>query len=268
MLRLSQARRKDQNAGQPIESPFNIVRSTESHFRRGQLGLIAGGPGTGKTALLHNMIQRGNGLTGDDKRVNTCLYFSADSDANTIFKRAVSIETGWEQSEVERLLREGRQAELDNIVDQAASHFQWSFRSSPDDVDVHNEVEGYATAHGAYPEIIAVDNLKNGFFSGNAGEFEALEGNCEFLHQLAKDTGACVISLHHVTGDNEDGMKPIPMSGLRGKVSKTPAVIWTLYRTPNHINISPVKNRNGRAEASGAWSLPILADLGRMQYAG
>lgn len=268
MLRLSQARRKDSDAGRPIENPFSIIHSTESHIRRGSLSIIAGGPGTGKTALLHNIIQRGNGKDGDDKRVNTCLYFSADSDANTIFKRAVAIETGWEQSEVERLLREGRQAELDAIVDQAAGHFEWTFRSSPDDSDVYNQVEGYLTKYGAYPEIICMDNVKNGYFTQAGGEFEALEGNCEFLHELAKETGAAVVGLHHVVGEAEDGTKPIPMSGLRGKISKTPATIWTLHRTPNHVNISPVKNRNGRADASGAWVLPLLADLGRMQYAG
>lgn len=267
MLRLSQARRKDSNAGQPIENPFSVIHSTESHIRRGQLTLIAGGPGTGKTAVLHNILQRGNGKDGDEKRVNSVLYFSADSDANTIFKRAVAIETGWEQSEIERLLREGRQAELDAIVDQAAGHFEWSFRSSPDDNDVRNEVEGYGTKHNEYPSVIVFDNLKN-LYAGGGGEFEALEGNCEYLHELAKDTGAAVIALHHVVGSAEDGISPIPLSGLRGKVSKTPAVVWTLYRTPSHLNISPVKNRNGKADASGAWSLPILADLGRMQYAG
>lgn len=267
MLRLSQARRKDSNAGEPIQNPFSIIHSTESHIRRGQLSLIAGGPGTGKTAVLHNIIQRGNGLAGEERRVNTCLYFSADSDANTIFKRAVAIETGWEQSEVERLLREGRQAELDTIVDQAASHFEWSFMSSPDDNDVLKQVSAYVTKYGAAPEIICLDNLKN-LYAGGGGEFEALEGNCEFLHMLAKDTGAAVIALHHVVGEAEDGTKPIPLSGLRGKVSKTPAVVWTLHRSETHLNISPVKNRNGKAQASGTWTLPILADLGRMQYAG
>lgn len=267
MLRLSQARRKDSNAGEPIQNPFSIIHSTASHIRRGQLSLIAGGPGTGKSAVIQNIIQRGNGLVEGARRVNTCLYFSADSDANTMFKRAVAIETGWEQSEVERLLEEGRMHELDPIVDMAAGHMEWNFRSSPDDSDMHSQVEGYATKYGAYPEVIVVDNLKN-LFAGGGGEFEALEGNCEFLHELAKETGAAVIALHHVTGENEDGLKPIPLSGLRGKVSKTPAVVWTLYRTPTHLNISPVKNRNGKAQASGAWTLPIMADLGRMQYAG
>lgn len=267
MLRLSQARRKDSNAGEPIQNPFAIVNSTESHIRRGQLALIAGGPGTGKSAVIQNILQRGNGLAGDEKKVNTVLYFSADSDAMTMFKRAVSIETGWEQSEVERLQREGRQAELDAIVDRAASHFEWYFRSSPDDNDVLTQVSAYVTKHGEAPHVIVIDNLKN-LFAGGGGEFEALEGNCEFLHELAKETGAAVVCLHHVTGENEDGTKPIPLSGLRGKVSKTPAVVWTLFRTPNHLNISPVKNRNGKAQAAGTWSLPILADMGTMQYAG
>jgi replicative DNA helicase len=267
MLRLSQARRKDSNAGEPIENPFSIIHSTASHIRRGQLSIIAGGPGTGKSAVIQNIIQRGNGLAGDEKRVNTCLYFSADSDAMTMFKRSVSIETGWEQDEVERLQKEGRQAELDAIVDRAASHIEWQFRSSPEDSDVHTQVLGYLTKYGAYPQTIIMDNVKN-LFAGGGGEFEALEANCEFLHELAKETGAAVIGLHHVVGEAEDGTKPIPMSGLRGKISKTPAVIWTLHRTPSHLNISPVKNRNGKANASGAWTLPILADLGRMQYAG
>jgi RecA-family ATPase len=267
MLRLSQARRKDSNAGEPIQNPFGIIHSTGSHIRRGQLALVAGGPGTGKTAVLHNIIQRGNGAEGDDRKVNSCLYFSADSDPNTIFKRCVSIETGWEQDEVERLLNEGRQDELDAIVDHAASHFEWSFKGSPDDEEVLTQVQGFITKYGAAPEVIVIDNVKN-LFVGGGGEFEALEGACEFLHELARDTGAAVIGLHHVTGENEDGTKPIPMSGLRGKISKTPSVIWTLHRSETHLKISPVKNRNGKAQASGAWTLPILADLGRMQYAG
>ena len=260
---ITQGQRKNREAGKPIHCPINIMNQTETFIRRGQFAIIAGGPGTGKSALTQAILQRGN----DKGAVNTTMYFSADSDASTMFKRSAAIATGYDMSFIDSMVREGKASELFGIVDSKTSHMKFSYGSSPDVDDVKREVLAYETVYGAFPEVIVMDNLKN-LYAGEGGEFEALEGNCEFLHGLARDTGAAIIALHHVIGAVEDGISPIPLSGLRGKISKTPEVILTLHRNDTHLNISPVKNRNGKAQASGAWFLPVKADLSRMAYEG
>ncbi len=263
MLGVSQGQRKNREAGKPIYCPISIMNQTETFIRRGQFAIIAGGPGTGKSAITQAILQRGN----DKGAVNTTMYFSADSDASTMFKRAAAIATGHDMSYIDSLVREGNAAELYGIVDAKTHHMKFSYASSPDVEDIQREVLAYETAYGAFPEVIVMDNLKN-LYAGEGSEFEALEGNCEFLHGLARDTGAAVIALHHVVGASEDGISPIPLSGLRGKVSKTPEMVLTLHRSETHLNISPVKNRSGKAQASGTWFLPVKADLSRMYYEG
>lgn len=263
MLTMSQGRRQNTAAGEPIYCPFNIVNVNEIWPRKGQLALFAAGPGTGKSALILFWIMKGL----KDRR-NSVFYFSADSDAYTQWKRAAAIETGYDQSEIDRLMRTGKPAEVEALearVDKATAHMTMDYHPSPDAQHVMTELEAYVARHGEYPQVIIFDNVKNCYFA-EGGEFEALEGNCEFMHQLARDTGACVVGLHHVTGDNEDGNKPIPLSGLRGKISKTPEVVLTLHRNETQLLISPVKNRNGKADASGMWALPLNANLSTMTY--
>lgn len=263
MLNASQGMRKNREAGKPIYCPISIMNQTETFIRRGQFTIIAAGPGAGKSAIAQAILQRGN----DKGATNTTMYFSADSDASTMFKRAAAIATGYDMSYIDSLVREGKGHELYGVVDAKTSHMKFSYASSPDIDDVQREVLAYETVYGAFPEVIVMDNLKN-LYAGEGSEFEALEGNCEFLHGLARDTGAAVIALHHVIGSAEDGISPIPMSGLRGKVSKTPEMILTLHRTDTHVNISPVKNRGGKAQASGTWFLPVKVDMSKMLYEG
>lgn len=270
MLTLNQGRRKNAAAGEPIHLPFQVLNESRTYLRKGQLALVAAGPGSGKTALVHNILQRGNGApVGDPNRlVNRTLYFSADSDSTTIWKRAAAIATGYTQDAIDQFIFSGNIHELEEAVRASANHMRWDFESSPSDEHILNVIEGYASTWGSYPECIVLDNLKNLSIDGVDGEFQALEEGCAFLHDLARDTNAAVIALHHVTGENEDGQKPIPLSGLRGKVSKTPECVWTLHRRESHMFVSPVKNRNGIADASGQWLLPLSVNLATMSFTG
>lgn len=270
MLTLNQGRRKNAAAGEPLHLPFQVLNESRTYLRKGQLSLVAAGPGSGKTALVHNILQRGNGApVGDPSRlVNKTLYFSADSDSTTIWKRAAAMATGYTQDAIDQFIFSGNIAELEEAVRLAGNHMRWNFESSPTDEYMLNQIEGYASVMGAYPDVICLDNLKNLSIDGVDGEFQALEEGCAFLHDLARDTNAAIIVLHHVTGENEDGQKPIPLSGLRGKVSKTPEVVFTLHRREGSMFISPVKNRNGIADASGQWLLPLQVNLSTMSFIG
>lgn len=266
MQTITQSRRKNAAAGEPIHLPFACMTSTKTFIRRGEMTLVAAGPGTGKSAIVQAIVQRGN----DHGQLNTALYFSADSDSSTMFKRAASIHSGWTQSDIEEILENGDARGVEAVVNQATSHIRWCFESSPSEELILLEIEAYAAAMGEFPSVLVFDNLKDIAMGVGEGEFQMLEEACVFLKGLARDTNAAVIALHHVQGSLEDGLTPIPLSGLRGKVSKTPAVVLTLHRSQdgNHLNMSPVKVRSGTADASGRWFLPINIDLSRMSFTG
>jgi hypothetical protein len=79
---------------------------------------------------------------------------------------------------------------------------------------------------------------------------------CEYMSDMARVTGAHVLSLHHVTGEYSDGLQPIPLSGVKGKIGRVPNVILTIHKEIDGmdgriLHVSPVKNREGFEDSSG-----------------
>jgi len=87
----------------------------------------------------------------------------------------------------------------------------------------------------------------------------------EEFHALAQLTGAHVLVLHHVTGQYDDGDKPVPLGGLVNKLSKLPAQILTLYARDGDMFACPVKNRQGRADPTAAMQVRLRFDKERMR---
>jgi hypothetical protein len=107
---------------------------------------------------------------------------------------------------------------------------------------------------------------------GDSNSYVALEKVCEYLHELARETGACVVALHHVKGDSNDGNQPVPLSQIKGQIGRVPEMILTLHRigddSSRQMGVSVVKNRTGKADASGAMTLYLDADMERMRLDG
>lgn len=264
MLSLNQGRRKTLGSGSPIYSPFDILNRNEIFFRKGQLTLVVAAPGTGKSALTHSLLQRGN----DAGNINTTLYLSADTDESTMWIRGAAIATGYDMSGIERQVREGTVSGWEAEVREATRHLEFTYNSSPSDEDVHRELAAYATKYGAYPEVVVMDNASNLYAGGSGDEYAALQDNCNFLHELARETRAAVITLAHATGEYVNGDKPIPRSGILGKIDKTPEMVLTLFRRGDYLHVCPVKNRTGKADPRAEWQLPLYADLARMHFQG
>jgi hypothetical protein len=243
---LNQGRRKNTGSGTPLYSPFQVLNSNEVFIRKGQMTLITAAPGTGKSAVIQSMLQRGD----DQGLVNKVFYHSADTDESTMWVRAAAIATGYEAE-----------------VRAATSHMEFAYDSSPSGDDVLREFEAYGIKHGIYPEVFVMDNLAN-LYAGEGDEFAALQGNCDFLHGLARDTKAAIITLHHTTGEYTNGDRAIPRSGIRGKIDKTPETIITMHRRGEQTYLCPVKNRTGKADPRAEWQLPLYADLARMHFQG
>ncbi len=197
------------------------------------------------------------------------LYFSADSDAFTQYTRLGAMVTETEVWKVEKDLEEGRSVHYDMQINRL-DYLRWNFDPSPTLDTLDLDVQAFGYAYGCWPQLIVIDNLKN-VWSDSDGEFNRLGEIIDFLHELGRTTGAAIIALHHLTGEYDDGIRAAPMSALLGKISKVPEMILTLHKTGSSdfgnmiLNVSPVKNRGGRADPSGNWSIELPADLERMR---
>lgn len=261
MLSLLQGLRKSDGGGEAIPTPWKQLNDMGAFFRRGSLGLIAAAPGVGKSIVAQSLIQNGDGAG----TTLPTLFFSADTEATTFFLRAASITSGTPMSDVEDMLESSNWAGIiERDVSAATDHIRAVFNSTITQKDLEEEVDAYAMMFGAYPKVIVVDNLSN-VFVDDTGERENLMNASNLLKDMAQDTNAAVLTLHHVTGVYEDGDVPVPQSGLLSKVSKIPSTIWTLHRSPVGLNVSVVKNRVGEADRTGGLFATLPIDLARVR---
>lgn len=245
MLTFAQGLRKAGAAGEPLPTVFKALERMGLVFRRGQFALIAAGPGTGKSALA---------LTLGIRTGSPTFYFSADSDAWTQYVRGAAIVTGWTTQQAEEAIRNGDTSVLDAAL-AYHSRVRMCYEASPTMQDIEDELTMYAHVYG-WPALVVIDNITNVVNPNGVDGHQGLEEICDYLHALARLTGACVIALHHVTGPHNDGTSPIPLSGLKGQIGRVPEIVLTLHRGGDEvcgltINVSPVKNRGGKADASG-----------------
>lgn len=234
-------------AGDPLPVVWKALGDKGTNFLRGQLGLICAGPGTGKSALI---------LAYAVKAKVPTLYFSADSDAFTQVSRMLSVVTGKTMSESSNVVRSGEippeAAEMLNLP------IRFDYKASPSLDQVETAMKAYDALYEDFPALIVVDNITNIRTDFGEGDdpFAGLEPLMDYLHEMARETGAFVAGLHHVTGPHNDGNKPIPLSGIKGQIGRVPELVLTLHRIqseygPDYLRVSTVKNRAGKADASG-----------------
>lgn len=267
MQTLSLAMRNSEEEGVALPSVFPSLEKIGAKFRRGQLSLIAGAPGGGKSAFA--TYEAVNAAYGDFGEVPVpTLYFSADSDKKTLGNRITASVTKYTVDEAEKLLLDGNEKVWNDLA-QSTGHIWFAWDRGPSLDDIEAEVEAFAHVMGEWPHKIVIDNLKNIWVedSGEGGEHIRYDRVLDYLHELAGITGAHIMVLHHVTGYFEIGNVPIPLSGILGKVTKPFRLILTLHRAwDGMLGISVVKNSSGPMDPSGNLILHIPIDLERMQY--
>lgn len=199
------------------------------------------------------------------------MYFSADSDAFTQLTRSISIITG-------RSLEESAQAVLDNNLADVSEQLsdipiRFNYSASPTLDDIETSMQAYEEVYGDFPALVVVDNVTNVHTDGQDGDdpFSGLEGLTDYLATMARNTEACVVGLHHVTGPYNDANKPIPLSGVKGQISRVPSMVLTLFKKDaaewedTTLCVSTVKNRGGKADPSGEDYAELLFVGDRMQ---
>ncbi|ERB55292.1 hypothetical protein N806_29705 [Rhodococcus sp. P27] len=239
---------------------FEALETKGTRFLRGQLVLVAAGPGTGKSAFVLTMALKA--------RVPT-LYFSADSDAFTQLTRSLSIMTGWSLDQSAKAVLTGELGEAEEAFNGIPIRF--NYNASPSLDNIETSMRSYEEVYGDFPSLVVIDNVTNVRSGGDGDDdpFAGLESLMDYLHDMGRATGACVIGLHHVTGAYNDADKAIPLSGVKGQITRVPEMVLTLHRQTSDLDfgsdtlfVSTVKNRGGKSDPSGvdAAELEFIGD--------
>lgn len=229
--------------GEPLPTVFRTFDANKVVLRRAEVSMIAGTPGVGKSTLALAIALR--------TRVPT-LYVSADTNAHTMAMRLLSMITGKTQSDTEHMLIE-QVDESRRLINEYSGHIFWSFESAPTLADLDLEVSAFEELWGCSPTLIVVDNLMD-VANDSGEEFAGMRSTIKELKYLARDTNAAVLVLHH-TKESYPGNPCQPRSALQGMVAQLPALILTVgSNAPGFIAVAPVKNRYGKADATGEHS--------------
>lgn len=238
MKTLSRSVGRPDIGGEPMATVFRTFDTNQIVFRRSEVSIIAGTPGAGKSTLALALALRMQAPT---------LYVSADTNAHTMAMRLYSMIEGVSQSEAERIISSEPELAKEKLA--LAKHIYWSFDSSPSLNDLDDEVTALEETLGDSPALIVIDNLMDISMDGGE-EFSNMRSALKELKYLARDTNAAILVLHH-TQESYSGDPCQPRSSLQGKVAQLPALILTVGQQNGLLGVAAVKNRYGKADASG-----------------
>ncbi|SKR72853.1 AAA family ATPase [Mycobacteroides abscessus] len=247
MLTLRQALYQKNDSGVPLPTVWTSLERNGIKFMRGQLVLVCAAPGIGKSAFV---------LTQALKSGVPTFYFSADSDEFIQTTRSMSILQGWTMDKSIYVYEKNKDEGAPVVSN---TEVQFDFNPSPTLDEIESAIASTLETMDDFPHMIVVDNITDvlsGFAGNEDDPFAGLEPLMGYLHGMARKTGACVVGLHHVTGEYNDGTKPIPLKGVKNQIGRVPEMILTLHRIPSDhgpdtLNVSAVKNRSGRGFPSG-----------------
>lgn len=250
------------NIGAPLPSPYPIFddRKVKVTFRRGGVSMLAGTPGSFKTALALNEV-----VAWADKGIST-QYFSVDSDESTIVQRLSGIITGYNMDEVERKLQRNPTCFDQELYDRLGDLVTFEYQNMGWEAMVYH-VKSYEQKYGGYPDLIAIDNLID--LASSVYAFDEMQEIIKNADGLAKKTKAHVMILHHAKLQSEDikknddradweiyGMPPADHE-IQGKMTQFPTLVLTLGAYGMDINMAVVKNRFGPQHRNADKSLPF-----------
>lgn len=228
-----------------IQNPWRALSQRGIGFRRGELTMLAGPPGSGKSSVALSLaVQAGV----------PALYLSSDTTRETTNLRLIQMLTSISGAQAEEFSG-GDPLWASQILSQAR-HISFDDNSAPTVGYIESLIEAYIVVHGIAPELLVVDNLADVVIDEGDGGFMGLKALTRDLREFARTYQASVLVLHHTREVTHQEICP-PQWTLSGKVSEVPALILTIngQHTPGLMAISAVKNRWAKPDggADPAW---------------
>lgn len=244
-------------AAAPLPDPFHLLAHSKYgvRFRRGEVVMIAGPPGAGKSMLALSAA-----LTWARQGVPV-LYISADSNEATMASRAAACVTGHPVDTVAKTIEIGLWAE-----EYAPRLAELPIRFEYDDCDptigdIANGLTAFLEVWGTAPHVIILDNLMN-MTSDDSNEWQGMRNAVKQLHYIARKSKACVVVLHHTSEQDSHFVESAPpRSAIQGKVSQLPALILTVANKGGEMFIGVVKHRHGPADVMAKDPVRMIADF-------
>lgn len=241
MLRLERAIKRAGNQAPVVPNMYPSLANRQVAIRRGEVSMIAGAPGAGKSTLALAIAVRAGAGT---------LYVSADTHAHTMSLRLLSMLSSAEQSQVEPWMQTEPEWVKNTLA--AADHIRWCFDSAPSVKTIEDELAAYEELYGDTPDLLVIDNLID-CVGGEGDEWGQLRSLLKDFKWLAREHDTALVVLHHTSESYslQGGQCP-PLRALQGKVAQTPALVLTVS---NHdsgfLYVNPAKNRYGESWPAG-----------------
>lgn len=197
--------------------------------------MMAGPPGAGKSALALNIALKAEVPT---------LYVSCDMGPRSVMERSAAIQTNATTAEV----RQDPDKYLPVIEE--IDHLYVTYPSRPDAEAIARAQMAFMEIHGVPSDLMVIDNLMN-LNAGAKDEWTGLRDLSQVMHYLATELDICVLLLHHINLGGIDLSLPAPLNFIKGQVTELPAVVLTFAKGPGVLHAAAVKNRHGKADATG-----------------
>jgi hypothetical protein len=226
---------------------------------RGEIVMLAGPSGAGKTILALDAVIR--------MRV-PALYFSADSNHETMQLRAAANLSGHPTADIRAMRDMGLFAEeYAPYLSRLPVRFQFE-PSDPSVEDIALAMEAYQDIEGGFPQILVIDNLTN-IAGEEDNEWSGLRSTIKELHWLARKTGTCILVLHHTSETDPKWLiSPAPKNAIKGKITEYPSTILTVVYSGGLVRMAVVKNRHGESDPLAKDPIMLSADFSRCRVWG
>lgn len=243
--------------GEPLPQvpALQPIYAQGQELRRGQMLMIAGIPGSGKSSLAEYLVAHMNVPT---------LFFSADQDSWTTLTKLAATITGDQTRDVATALASGKGA--DRYKAALRETKVWcAYDPSPSIEDIGRELDAYVEIHDEWPHVILVDNLTN--LQGES-DWQSDGWILSELHWIARATKALVIVLVHASESTANATWPAKRKEIINKLSKLPETVFTVANNPadGTFLICLAKSREVQADPAAERPSVLGVDLGRMQF--
>jgi archaellum biogenesis ATPase FlaH len=209
-------------------------------FRHGQLIMVVGRPGSGKTAFALWLAAQWNLPTE---------YCSADMDATAISTRVAAMRTGVPTDEIETMMRGNDAESILSSVD--STHMTYSFDSPITEKGLTEELTAFLELNGDWPSVLVIDNLMDVEFCATDREEQM-----HFLQRLSEMTrwgkGITIIVLAHARELTNDVVNPPSRDELNNKLSQKPRLTLSVAINPmtSEFRVACLKQSGGKADPS------------------